>query len=571
MKGKRPKIISIDLKNELYNQLASDGFTLFRGSLGPTVAMEAPSNGYIRQLANHTFPPNIHEYDISIFDLNQEEIIPYSYDNNQIFSKDKNYAFFVCKYPIRLFDPKPFSLKIFNDSVSEIEGRIFIYIVFACKNYAIEYETMSLTGAENTRTSEIEIYNFLPKNIISEKRSGHEVEVCNIESELSLLLNNHKFDLHYNQTFKQAKVWFQKEQILIDDKSFTPLMKNINGEIVSFIMKEENKIIYVFPDIKEKYLFLKDLLNTVLPSFHPEIFPNSTKYSWTNDPVYYLPNQQKLVDEKAFLNAKYEELIKEKEKEITSNSSNYSFLHEILIETGDKLVIALQKYLSWLGFENVEIKDEYSESIKEEDLYIELKTGLLIIETKGIGGTSTDNDCNQILKIRNRRSKERKRFDVFALYIVNHQRHLPPHKRKNPPFTEHQIEDAIYDERGLLTTWQLFNLYYNIENDFITKKEAREAMLSFGLVEFAPKHTIILGKPKEYLSKIKVAILDIKETKVKVGDRLVIKSSERYQNAEVISIQISNQDALEASDSEVGLKLDVTIEKDSLIYIKKQI
>ena len=71
-----------------------------------------------------------------------------------------------------------------------------------------------------------------------------------------------------------------------------------------------------------------------------------------------------------------------------------------------------------------------------------------------IGGTSKDEECSQIFKIKSRRMKELKRFDVFGLYIVNHQKHLPPLNRENPPFTENQIQDAINDERGLLTTWQ---------------------------------------------------------------------------------------------------------------------
>ena len=133
---------------------------------------------------------------------------------------------------------------------------------------------------------------------------------------------------------------------------------------------------------------------------------------------------------------------------------------------------------------------------------METEDGLLVIEIKGIGGTSTDGQCSQIEKIKNRRMQERRNFDVFGLYIVNHQRYQPPLLRENPPFKREQIQDAENDKRGLLTTWQLFNLYFSIKNGCISKEEARKALLKYGLIEFSPQNCVSLGEPVKILHAI---------------------------------------------------------------------
>ena len=66
----------------------------------------------------------------------------------------------------------------------------------------------------------------------------------------------------------------------------------------------------------------------------------------------------------------------------------------------------------------------------------------MTIEVKGISGTSTDKDCSQIDKVVKRKMKKYDRTDVNGLYIVNHQRYLPPLSRDNPPFKDIQIKDA---------------------------------------------------------------------------------------------------------------------------------
>ena len=159
------------------------------------------------------------------------------------------------------------------------------------------------------------------------------------------------------------------------------------------------------------------------------------------------------------------------------------------------------QFLQWLEFADVQIVDEETTTFNEEDIRIKCSKGLLIIEVKGLHGTSTDDDCRQIDKIKHRREKERQAFDVYGLYIVNHQKHLPPIIRDNPPFKEQQINDAVIEERGLLTTWQLFNVFFSIESGVISKKDTRETLTQFGLVSFKPKNYSDIWKTKECIER----------------------------------------------------------------------
>jgi len=42
------------------------------------------------------------------------------------------------------------------------------------------------------------------------------------------------------------------------------------------------------------------------------------------------------------------------------------------------------------------------------------------------------------------------------------------------------------NERGLLTTYDLFRTYFLIDDGLLSKKDAREALTEIGLIKFVP-------------------------------------------------------------------------------------
>jgi len=124
------------------------------------------------------------------------------------------------------------------------------------------------------------------------------------------------------------------------------------------------------------------------------------------------------------------------------------------------------------------------------------------------------------------------------------------------------------DKRGLLATWQLFNLYFDIENGIISKENARTEFLKYGLVQFRPNTKDKLV-PKEILKKGYVVIVDINKIKLKVGQVLTVEQNNKYFRAKIITIHIDDKLVNEVENGEVGLKLDVKITSKTILWTQQ--
>lgn len=564
-----PRICGVDLPGDVAEAIKKKGYFIFEGSLGSTIKLPNNKRGdghYM--LLDYRFPDNFHEYDISFVDLisapnkafrKEEHVLPTT-------SQPEVMQLF-CGYPTTIFDPRPLVSSFIASDVNSIQGRVFLEVIFACKEYSIEYEPVLITGAyhksQNTQTHSI--YSFWQNIPLGPGRKGKDVTICKINPALGSLIDRFSKDFRYEQTFTHPKIW-DGEFGNKNNPDFVPILRNINQEIVAFSWKQGSRLSFVFPDVHRKAEFLTEFLQEVAPAFIPEIFPHSTQFKWIEDPVYFLSGHQSLLEEKEKAQQVFDTTMTTIEKKISENKDKYGFLHRILTETGDALVQAAHDFLQWLGFSQVTIMDKVTAGVTEEDIQAELENGIIVIEVKGIGGTSSDSDCSQIAKIRTRRTKQRNAFDVTALYIVNHQRYLPPEKRKNPPFTEHQITDAKHDERGLLTTWQLFQLFKDIEDGILTKEDARNAFLETGLIIFKPKIKSSLGMPKELYKEGHVAILDIANTPLKIGQTLMAEKNGRYRPVTIQSIQVNSKPVNDAENGEVGVMLDSKVDLSTILW-----
>ncbi len=570
----RPKICCFDIESNDYIILEKEGFNLYSGSLGNKIKVPNSRRSDNHQLLLiNDFPRNIHEYDIFILDLANFKIMDYNVEEHiRKHHTGKSALSLLSSYPETIFDPRPLSSRILRDELKKIGDRKNIIIVFGSSSYEIEYEPIKVTEGyiEKQPIEKYNIYSFVDYAPLKEAKFGKEISACEIRNDFRKLLENHCNQAVYEQTYYHPSRWKGNEQIW--DKNYIPLLKNMSDEIVSISEFNKNTWILYLPQIEKKGDFLKSFLMDIAPSVFSDIFPFATTFCWKNEEEYYLPNQKKIIEEKELIIKEYEQKILEKDKEIKDNALKYSFLHKILTETGEELVNALVIYLNWLGFEKIKKIDEEKDDndILEEDIQIEFDEGLLIIECKGIGGTSTDSDCSQISKIKHRRCRERNKFDVYALYIVNHQRFQPPSKRNNPPFSKNQISDSINDERGLLSTWQLFTLYQEIENGIINKVDARKALLQFGLINFTPENIVYIDEPKEIFMDGSVCIINIEGIELKIGDEIIIEKNKCYKKAIIIELQVNNISVQKVNEGEVGIKLDVGVKKKSKLWKKQR-
>jgi hypothetical protein len=574
----KPRICAIDLDREIVEALQSQGLHCFSGTLGSQVKVPNSSRRDAHQcLLNHHFPPNLHEYDIVLIDLKSHEPIEYNKSEHTCsFSKGSKQTVLCSSYPETIFDPRPFSSSILGAELKSFYTKDTLVVVFCSEEYVVAYNSANIYRQDYHRKDPIKhsLYKFIPflNEIRTHNKTGENIVVSCNQEDLRILLQKYSKKFIYKVAFQNTSTYtlFPGDKTWIETENFIPLLFNSNNEVVGFLdFPVKSSAFFAFPQLSNdnKKDFILELINELLPGLFPKVFPYSEKFSWLRSEKYFPPNQANLLDKKKKLEDEYKAALATIEEEIESNQIKYQFLHDLITETGDPLVKFIEYFLIWLGFENIVNMDEAKPKIKEEDLQIPLENGLLVIEAKGIGGTSKDSECSQISKIKNRRAKECGKFDVFALYIVNHQRYLPPADRKNPPFSQHQIDDARSDERGLLTTYDLFRLYSNIEKGFVTKEDARSSLLKFGLVQFKPSKSYLLGCPTEVHHKGQIVILNIENIVVNKGSLIIACHDDDWFQVEILEIQLNNEKVESVSEGEIGIKLSHSVFKTSELWL----
>lgn len=567
----RPLICLIDIEENTVEALISKGFNCTDASFGTPNEVPNTKKGHFQLcLPNHAIPTNLHEYDIVVIDLSDSEPIAFeANDHRYTGSKQPNQVYFVCEYPQTIFDPRTLASIQTTKNIGEIQTKESFVILFSSGRENIDYQPAILQPYGITRNEKVTFdnYTFLNLAVSTQNKSGVQTAiVSDITGTLGEILQKYNDQFVYEITFQHPKVWDETGNIKVFDDHFVPLMINSTSEIVSFIKVEESSLLFVFPQLEDKTAFLMELLQHYLPRVKPALFPFNTEFAWVNSDTYRLPNEAEFLTEKEDIQRKYQEDLTTIDQKIEQNRAEYQFLHQLITESGDTLVKAVELYLQWLGFDNVVNCDETYAGQNEEDLQVTLESGLLVIEVKGIGGTSKDSECSQVSKIRYRRLKERQMVDVSALYIVNHQRYLPPISRANPPFSKQQIEDALSDERGLLTTYDLFKVFFAIHGGYITKLDARNSLLSWGLVEFHPSKCISLGSPNEIHYGGLVCILEIEDITVALGDELIAAENGKYRRIKVVGLKNNDVDVETVSAGEIGLKFSDKINISTTLW-----
>ncbi len=570
--AERPRICLIDVPLECAEGLKARGFNCYSGTLGPQV--EVPNekrNDSVYCLPNFDFPPNLHEYDIVVIDLQVDNTVAYvEEDHVNTRTKGSMESVFLSSFPERLFDSRALSASILKSKLEPFMEKESILVVFAAENERIKYQRVALTSdrPQMVGSATYSLYAFFEGLPEFKNLTGRDTSVVLKDaSELRSLLERHNREAAYSISFRHPTV--QSGRKSLKDNNFLPLMVSTPHEIVAYSWRRNNNLAVFFPHISGKKTFLIDLFEKALPDIVPGLFPDAREFVWIKAPLYRLPNENDLLQQKHQLEAEYSKRVREIDERIDANRQEFGFLHDLLKQSGSVLVKAVETFLTWLEFDNVVNVDETEPKLREEDLRIETDRGLLVIEVKGLGGTSTDSDCSQISKIRYRRMKERKPLDVFGLYLVNHQRYLPPEQRTNPPFNETQIEDAKNDDRGLLTTYDLFKLYFSVTDRLISKEDAREAFFGFGLVRFQPSDADKLAGPFEIRHGGYVVIFRVDALTVKTGMSVVLCDEGRCRAAEVLEVQDENEPVEEVSSGEVGIKLSERVSKETEIWLRR--
>lgn len=419
-------IAMFDFSEEDLKLLENDNYHIYDASVGKKVKIDYGHSDSRICLPSNDIPENLHEYDIIVLNLLDDVIIPYKYKEHEVtnISTGRYYKDIVMEKPIDIFDPKNLSLSELGEKIPSIKGIVPLILVFANESHNIKYKIKSDYHSEYLEFSN---YGFLKRINPDKNKFGKKYKVlATKEVELKKLLEEFK-NIEYQVTFKEEDSWDNIKKKWVKETQFLPLIVNSDNEIISYLRKYKDLNLFVFPDIKEKGRFTKEFLERIAPKFVPQLFNSTSRFSWINDETYLLPDVISVNNEILLEKQEQERRLNKLEVKLIEKKKEYKFLSDLLTETDEALVDAVFKVLKWIGFEKItEVDSEKEDGVLEEDLLIEYDDKFLVIEVKGIGGTSKDSECSQISKVRHRRMKEKNTIDVSALYIVNHERFKPP-------------------------------------------------------------------------------------------------------------------------------------------------
>ena len=575
MNSKTTRVLSIDMGQEVVDFLRKENLETYDGTFGPFVDARNVDYCWDRLpiYLEQDLPDNLHEYSVVIEDLGFErKTIPYDLEQvdkqKAIADTDSSFKSLCLAKPINVFDPVPFCCFLLKSNFETKKGEL-IKIIFQAPKYEVPYSGIRMSNnihSIGVFSNYQNILDFTQKSL-----SGDRVKLVNEYRLSEILFSGLENQLSYSQTFFHPSIPKNGIYDTEPNPHFIPLLLNEQGDIISYVYFEKKTCTFVLPQIANKVVLLERLFTNYLYRNFSELFPLQTKNTWLAKKEYELPEIVQLCEEKEEARQIYENTIEQKDKSIAEIRKKYNFLYAMLTETGDSLVNNVKQYLEWLGFDNVQSMDE---EVKEgedfqEDLQIHLANNeLLIIEVKGLHGTSKDNECSQISKIELRRIHERKYSNVHSLYIVNNERGKEPLKRQMPPFTETQIKDAEFSHRAMAYTYQLFNLYFEIETGIISKEEARNALFQNGLVDFRSNFKSI-GKPYDYFKNNKVACIELHDTILSVGDKVYFEDDRKRLNVvEIVNIQVDRQNKQVVKDGKVGIEFNMKIPKGAVLLYK---
>ena len=561
-------VCCIDLRQDCIDYLKGLGLSIFEGSFGSvfTIRWDKTYSHSKYVLSDVDLPDNLHEYHVFIGDTDNPNHRNYASDEHHVSNiKDPEEKCLTCDSPINILDLRPYGSSLLSNFFNNNSKHKRIKIVFLGAYNSVVY-TSSVVGYISSHPygsfSNYDAWNVL----YGESKAGNRA-VFEDNKWSRVLFDGRLTGLKYYHTFNTPYVGDRGNKK--EDPHFMPLLKNEDGECISYLYCSDNESLYVvLPQVEDKVAVLKSLFEDFLFTHFSDYFPDIEAKRWIHNVDYELPEERAIREKIVLKQEEYKKAITALEKEAEEVGKKNEFLKHLLTGTGYQLVKAVKTYLEWLGFTNVIDKDETlkEDEIKEEDLDLNYNGQLVLLEVKGINGTSTDGECSQINKIVLRRMKQLKTTDVHGVYVVNNQKNVEPLSRQVPPFNDNQISDAVNQDRTMIYTAQLFALFSDIENGFVTKEEARECFLKPGLADFHSNLTS-LGVPYDYFQKDTVVCLELDGIQISVGDTLYFKDSlNKLVGCKVESIQQDKQSISTVTTGRVGIKLKTKVHRNRELY-----
>lgn len=570
IKYQKPKILLIDLPNELTKKLKSTGFNVSAGTFGSPYKVEV-SDKYQPVIPKPNLP-NFSEQEIIIIDLTAPPILN-SPVGKKITSEGENDWWAKCG--LGFIDPRPYVMSWVQKSFDRILAHDGLFVVFAQPRLfqSIYLGKMQLKQLQTEEYVDTDNWSFL--SILSdflEIKEDYGTEIFLQEQRLKefYFIKEALKDAQFTATIK-FKYHYAN--------NFKAILKNKYGDDIGGIFfKEESKgRIVILPQITKKSEVVVSLINEFLPTLSPHLFPDFKMFKWVENNEYELDTILNYKTEKMKVNQRTKKELEEIDKKILKERERSGFLHGIITKSGDELVVSVKKCLEFIGFKKVinvdeKIDNQEGSTSKQEDLQILDKSPALLLEIKGLSGLPRESDTMQVYKYIPRRMKEWDKTDVRGISIINHQRNIPPLERNNRNvFTKPQIDDADSNDITLITTWNLFLLVRGMVKWNWNPEVLQDLFYRKGILSKIPTNYLPVGKVVKYWKRLSVVGVKIDDNKIQKGQRVGYVTAKGYFEEYALSLEVENKNVIDAiSGQTVGIKTEYSndiIVKNTLVCI----
>lgn len=547
MSQAHPKIILIDCDSSSLSALQAQGLNVRAGTYGPHYISDNRTPHFY--LCDDL--PNFAEQEIVVVDLGSKRP---TWTNDQI----RAHGVGLKSKPLSItVDTAPKAMKRQQELANRILRNGGVFVVFSAPLTEVSY----VHDGHQLKDDNWEFLNWriqeLSRNTFSiANDAGDEITVVDHEP-IGRLLNKHIGGATFGAVFAVPPV--------IYNNAYKPLALSKYKRTVSAQMWNADKgMVVIVPQLQDKAAFLTELIVKVLPELCPHLYDTLDGAAWLHTKPYELDTVVDLKDQVSVIleKAKAETTLIEEKIEVAR--AEYGHLHEILVETGAPLVAAVKKTLETIGFKNVVDVDAAHEDGNgdlNEDLQVD-DQGLLLIEVKGIAGTPSDEVAMQASKYVAPRMRELKRLDIQALSIINHERHKPALERQNEsPFRDVIIQNAISQEFGLMTAWDLHRLARGVLQNGWKPEVVKPLFHQHGRIEPIPTHYRLIGRVERFIEKLSVTGIRTMEVGFKKGDTIAFELPSQFVQQSVSSIQVAN-DALDEAPPNTLIGVETMLTKN---------
>jgi hypothetical protein len=550
-----PRITLFEMEQSVQDALAARGYASRHGSFGARFLVKRSDSLYPIDF-NPDVPLDLGEDEIVIADL---QLKPAESERKRPDTPQGVDQWWQSMHE-GVIDPRPLTMAAIRKDISRLVEHGGVLVVFVGTRYQETYTHGHLSGYDVDGTEEHHNTWAIHGNLASSTSiavSADEGNVIEVDTSTPLgrLLKSHVEGARFKCVVER--------QYGIEPEHWLSLAKNKFGRCVAAAFTDDQGLVVLLPNLSNKAAFVAEFVADFLPEIKPELFPNSSVGSWIHQTPYEFSDVLALESDLEQREQHWQTTKLQLAENIANARTARKAQYALLTETGAPLVDAVESALKTVGFKEVVNADkEANDDAGDlgEDLQVLDSDPLLLVEVKGIGGMPSDDDILAAQKYLAPRMQQWNKTNLKALFVVNHQRHMPALARQTKVIRNDLEKTVIAFKLGVITTTELFKLVRNVQLLGWPPNTVLPIFAKNGLIEAIPTHYEYVGTVTRYMGD--VCGITVEAAAVKNGDILAFQLAMEFEEQVAAGIQVDGKPVPLAAKGQVfGLKTGLPKER----------